>query len=116
MAMEEIIPMGRSRDGFLHSSADVATASKPMYEKNTIDAPLNTPRIPKGVKGERLSGLACGAAVTTKATIAAKATRISAKFNLALCLVPRMSTAQSKRMIMMDGRLTIPPSAGVLSR
>lgn len=52
------MPIGRSRDGRLHSSADVATASKPMYEKKTIAAPLKTPRTPKGVKGDKLAAWA----------------------------------------------------------
>ena len=58
MTMEAMMPIGRSRDGRLHSSADVATASKPMYEKKTIAAPLQTPRTPKGVKGDKLAAWA----------------------------------------------------------
>ena len=54
--------------------------------------------------------------MTTKAMIAAKATRIRAKLSFALCLVPRMRTKHNKRIIMIDGRLTRPPSAGVLRR
>lgn len=37
------MPRGTSRCGFLVSSAVVATTSKPMNAKNTIDAPASTP-------------------------------------------------------------------------
>ena len=46
-----MIPIGRSRDGFLTSSAAVATESKPMKEKKTIEAPAKTPETPKGENG-----------------------------------------------------------------
>ena len=38
-----MIPTGRSRWGFLHSSALVVTASNPIYAKNTTPAPASTP-------------------------------------------------------------------------
>ena len=38
-----MIPMGMSRPGFLHSSAHVETASKPMYAKKMIAAPAPMP-------------------------------------------------------------------------
>ena len=111
-----MIPIGKSRDGFLHSSADVATASKPMYEKNTIAAPLMTPLVPNGKNGFRLAMSACGVAIATKAIIADNVTTTRMALSLALCFVPRMRTKQSRRMMMIDGKLTKPPSAGVLSR
>ena len=53
--MDHIMPLGRSRCGFLHSSAVVLMASKPMYAKNTADTPFNTPPMPLGRKGFQLS-------------------------------------------------------------
>jgi hypothetical protein len=41
-----IIPIGRSRCGFLVSSAVVETASNPMKAKKTMAAPLMTPPKP----------------------------------------------------------------------
>ena len=43
MASEPRMPRGMSRCGFLVSSAVVATMSKPMNAKNTIEAPAMTP-------------------------------------------------------------------------
>ena len=43
-----IIPIGKSRCGFLHSSAAVETESKPMYVKNTIEPPVRIPGQPFG--------------------------------------------------------------------
>ena len=40
------MPRDTSRCGFLVSSAVVATMSKPMNAKNTIEAPANTPYQP----------------------------------------------------------------------
>ena len=37
--------------GFLHSSAVVEMASKPMNAKNTADTPANTPLKPLGING-----------------------------------------------------------------
>ena len=52
-----IIPMGKSRRGFLVSSAVVETASNPMKAKKTIAAPLMTPPNPLGMNGCQLVGL-----------------------------------------------------------
>ena len=41
------MPTGRSRFGFLVSSAAVATTSKPMKAKKTIAAPAKMPPQPK---------------------------------------------------------------------
>jgi hypothetical protein len=46
MASEPRMPIGRSRCGFLVSSAVVATTSKPMKAKNTTAAPATTPAKP----------------------------------------------------------------------
>ena len=46
MASEARMPRGTSRCGFLVSSAVVATMSKPMNAKNTIDAPASRPYQP----------------------------------------------------------------------
>ncbi|MNI78892.1 hypothetical protein D3C73_1353070 [compost metagenome] len=40
------MPRGRVFCGFLTSSADVATTSKPMKAKNTRAAPAKTPKVP----------------------------------------------------------------------
>ena len=48
---EYIIPLGKSRCGFLHSSAVVEMASKPINAKNTADTPANTPLKPLGING-----------------------------------------------------------------
>ena len=45
-----MMPNGRSRDGFLASSAVVETASKPMYAKKMKAAPPNIPANPNGKK------------------------------------------------------------------
>ena len=52
MTSEPMMPRGRSRLGFLVSSAAVATMSKPMNAKKTIAAPAKMPPTPKvvGVK------------------------------------------------------------------
>ena len=46
MASEPKMPRGRSRFGFLVSSAAVATTSNPMNAKNTSDAAASTPNMP----------------------------------------------------------------------
>ncbi|CNH68265.1 Uncharacterised protein [Mycobacterium tuberculosis] len=46
IASDARIPRGTSRCAFLVSSAMVATMSKPMNAKNTIDAPARTPYQP----------------------------------------------------------------------
>ena len=43
IASDPRMPIGRSFLGFLASSAVVATTSKPMKAKKTIDAPAKTP-------------------------------------------------------------------------
>ena len=52
MASEPMMPIGRSRPGLRTSSAAVATVSKPMKEKKTMEAPEKTPDTPYGRKGE----------------------------------------------------------------
>ena len=55
MTNEYIIPLGKSRCGFLHSSAVVEMASKPINAKNTADTPANTPLKPLGINGVQLA-------------------------------------------------------------
>ena len=43
MTRDPIIAMGKVLCGFLTSSAAVVMASKPIYAKNMIAAPLNMP-------------------------------------------------------------------------
>src|SRR5687768_8114502 len=57
MIRELIMPLGRSRWGFLHSSAVVEIASKPIYAKKTAETPFIIPENPLGVNGDQLSGL-----------------------------------------------------------
>ena len=45
------MPRGKSRCGFLASSAKVLTASNPMYVKNKADTPDITPLNPLGING-----------------------------------------------------------------
>ena len=52
---EPMIAIGMSRPGSRVSSLPVATASKPMYAKKMIDAPVMTPLNPSGANGEKLS-------------------------------------------------------------
>jgi hypothetical protein len=47
MTSEPMMPRGRSFLGSFVSSAAVATMSKPMNAKNTIDAPARMPPTPK---------------------------------------------------------------------
>ena len=54
---EPMIPMGMSRFGLRASSAVVETASKPMYAKKTIAAPVITPCTPFGANGCQFGGL-----------------------------------------------------------
>jgi hypothetical protein len=49
-----IMPIGKSRCGFLDSSAELATASNPTYAKKTTVAPVKTLLIPFGTKGDQL--------------------------------------------------------------
>ena len=51
-----MMPIGMSRPGFLHSSAHVETASKPMYAKKMIAAPAPIPGKPFGANGCQFSG------------------------------------------------------------
>src|SRR5690606_37459273 len=51
-----IIALGRSRCGFLHSSAVVDMQPKPIKAKNTAATPLKTASIPLGEKGVQVSG------------------------------------------------------------
>jgi hypothetical protein len=46
IASDPMMPRGRSRCGFLASSAVVATTSNPMKAKNTSDAPDTRPITP----------------------------------------------------------------------
>src|SRR5216684_1536412 len=46
-----MMPIGKSRWGFLHSSAAVDTESKPMYVKKTIEPPVRMPGQPLGANG-----------------------------------------------------------------
>jgi hypothetical protein len=46
-----IMPRGKSRCGFLHSSAVVEIASKPIYAKNTAETPFKIPLTPLGANG-----------------------------------------------------------------
>ena len=48
--------------------------------------------------------------------MAESVTNTKAKFNLALCSVPRIRTAATTSTFKTAGRLISPPSAGVLSR
>ena len=52
-----MIPRGRSRPGFLVSSAAVETASKPMYAKKMSEAPLRMPWSPLGANGVQFVGV-----------------------------------------------------------
>src|SRR5215472_4585301 len=52
-----MIPRGKSRCGFLHSSAAVETESNPMYVKNTMDPPVRIPGHPFGANGCQCDGL-----------------------------------------------------------
>ena len=47
---ETMMPMGKSRCGFLASCAVVVTASNPMYAKNMYAAPAPIPLNPMGAK------------------------------------------------------------------
>ena len=53
---EAIMAFGKSRSGFLHSSAVVAKASKPIYAKKTDETPCKTPVKWFGINGLQLSG------------------------------------------------------------
>ena len=57
MMSEPMMPIGMSRFGFLHSSAHVETASKPMYAKKMIAAPVEMPAKPFGANGCQFAGL-----------------------------------------------------------
>src|SRR5262245_29838559 len=50
MTSDPRMPIGRLRVGFFVSSEAVETASKPMYAKNTIEAPEKMPFHPFGAK------------------------------------------------------------------
>ena len=47
---------GKSRCGFLASSAVVEIESKPIKAKKTAATPLKTPSTPLGAKGDQLAG------------------------------------------------------------
>ena len=55
-----MMPMGRSRAGFLVSSATVETASNPMKAKKTTAAPVNVPVHPIGWNGFQFSAIVEG--------------------------------------------------------
>ena len=61
-----MMPMGMSRPGFLHSSAHVETASKPMYAKKMTAAPAPIPAKPLGAKGCQFSARTKRAQTRTK--------------------------------------------------
>src|SRR5271157_3641641 len=50
-----MMPKGKSRCGFLHSSAAVETESNPIYVKKTMAEPVSTPEKPLGRKGCQLA-------------------------------------------------------------
>ena len=53
---DPMMPIGRSLDGFLHSSAAVDIASNPIYAKKIRLAPTQTPWKPFGMKGLQFAG------------------------------------------------------------
>src|SRR5262249_61463805 len=55
-ASDPRMPRGMSRCGLRASCADVDTASKPMYAKNTTAAPRKTPLQPNTPNGPSLGG------------------------------------------------------------
>src|SRR5215510_11335543 len=57
MTSDAMIPIGRSRRGFLASSAVVDTASKPMYAKKATAAAAIMPDQPYGANGDQFPGL-----------------------------------------------------------
>src|SRR5207245_11391447 len=57
MINDPMMPIGMSRFGFRAYAAVVETASKPMYAKKTIDAPVRIPWKPLGANGCQFAGL-----------------------------------------------------------
>ena len=108
------MPIGRLFSGVLHSSAEVATVSNPIKEKNTTAAPAMIPPGPNGRKGSRLSATAWGAVTATKATIAQSVMRISAMLSFALSFVPCARISPSTSVMTTAGRLMRPPSGMVV--
>src|SRR5437773_6919284 len=96
MASDPRIPRGRSRWGFLVSCAAVLTASNPMYAKNTVVAPWNTPEAPYlpnvpafgGTNGVQFSRLMYGAAATMNRQTTTTLTNTMAELNRADSLMP----------------------------
>src|SRR6185437_10128479 len=84
-----MIPNGKSRFGFLHSSAAHETESNPIYVKNTIAAPVSTPENPFGKNGCQFAVFTAFAAPKTKIRIARIFTATMPLFAPALSRTPR---------------------------
>src|ERR1700709_2950920 len=74
-ASDEMIPIGKSRLGFLTSSAADDTESKPINAKNMTAAAPNTPLQPLGMNGCQFSGVTWN--TPTPITISTTATLIA---------------------------------------
>src|SRR6267378_1568340 len=117
---DPMMPIGISFCGFLASCAAVLTASNPMYAKNTIAAPVNTPLQPNspgtatpsltvcgGMNGCQLSGLMAWAANTMNRRTTATFTNTMMLLKFADSLMPITSRVVTRPMMITAGRLKI---------
>ncbi len=100
-----MIPRGKSRCGFLHSSAAVETESNPMYVKNTSDPPVKIPGQPFGAYGCQFAGLMNRDANPTNTRIATIFSSTMILFVSADSLIPRTRITVSSITIMNAGQL-----------
>src|SRR5882762_2640140 len=120
MSNEPMMPIGMSFCGFLASCAAVLTASNPMYAKNTIAAPVNTPLQPNspgtgtpsltvcgGMNGCQLAGLIAWAAKTMNSRTTATLTITMMLLKFADSLMPMTSRVVTRAMITTAGKLKI---------
>src|SRR6266849_2560246 len=125
MRSEPMIPIGMSFCGFLASCAAVLTASKPIYAKNTIAPPVNTPLQPNspatgtpsltvcgGMNGCQVAGLTAWAANTMNTNTTASLMRTITLLTLAGSRIPITRGVVPSAMMITAGKLQIAVTCG----
>src|SRR6267143_887309 len=127
MSSEPMIPIGMSFCGFLASCAAVLTASNPIYAKNTIAPPVNTPLQPNspatgtpsltvcgGMNGCQLAGFTAWAAKTMNTNTTATLMRTITLLTLADSRIPITRSVVTSAMMMTAGELKTAVTCGRL--
>src|SRR5579885_1425015 len=104
-----MMPKGRSRCGFLASSAAVDTESKPIYVKKTIAPPVTMPPKPDGANGFQLLGLTNAPPITRNTRIAPSLIATMMLLASADSRIPRTSKTVRMKIMRKAGTLKYEP-------